>query len=318
MNSILSVNRKRNSLPLALLASFGVCVAWAVVWAIFYEIGIFASIVASFAVFIALIVFDRFYKINWIFYLWAGVWVILLNILAMLVADSIYIASSLNISFFSAFSVLCDLIGSNTDVLSAFISNCVWTVVFTLCGVIWTFLLVKKEKKAALTALNNGQVEAQPNPKEAQKDRKAKPSKIKEAKAKKTKETKSSKGSKQGNLITETQNARKEATTEAQNEAKGGKSLLSSALHAATPSPEEEKFALALSQLKSILDEFALDPSKDKEKFKKNIALFINTHLKSLNEQEKQTFKGKIASVKGDEAASSQDKKAVAVMEKLI
>lgn len=59
------MKEQKKSLPLALLFSFLVCLLGAIVWGLVYSIGFFVAIISAVTVMCAIMVYQKFYKVNW-------------------------------------------------------------------------------------------------------------------------------------------------------------------------------------------------------------------------------------------------------------
>ena len=137
---------KKQSLALALLTSFLVVVVGAALWGVLYYYGVFSAWVAFLAVFCAGLCWQRFYKTNWVFFVWTAVWSIVLNIASMIFALII----ALQIGFACSFSIAIEMFASAfSELKDAFILDCVLSIVFTAIGLLFAFLNYKFSKKKA-------------------------------------------------------------------------------------------------------------------------------------------------------------------------
>ena len=78
----------------------------------------------------------------------------------------------------------------------------------------------------------------------------------------------------------------------------------------------DEKFTIALSSFKTIIDAYNMD--KNKEKFKTSSEKLVNGILSNLDLLEKEQIRLKIKEMLIDPSTSSKDKKALTIMEKMI
>lgn len=139
------MTKSKNSLILALATSFGICLGGAMLWAILYSFGFFTAIIAFAIVAIACVVYNKFYKINWIFFVWVIAWTILLCIAGMFIMDTIYLVGEFSISFGAAFELILQSIKTNSEVSSAYISNIIWTLAFIVIGLCCSLSIIKKQ-----------------------------------------------------------------------------------------------------------------------------------------------------------------------------
>ena len=143
------MKKVKQSITIALFLSLGVCILGAIVWGLMYQLGVFSTLISAISAVLALLAYRKFYKLNWIAYLWVALWSILLNELAMLIVEAIMISSELEIGFSQGFSSICDLIANNSDARSIFVSNSIWSIAFCLLGVILTILSIRNQEKRA-------------------------------------------------------------------------------------------------------------------------------------------------------------------------
>lgn len=235
----------KTSLPLALLVSFAVCLAGAIVWGLMYQLGVFSTIISLLSASCAIIVYRKFYKLNWIAYLWVSIWSIALNELSMLFVETFIAMRELSVGFSQGFSTICNLISSNNDARSIFVSNTIWSIAFTLIGVIITILSIRRQMKNA-------------------------------------------------QLIQQTL---QDADTQ-------------------KVYTVDEKFTIMLSSFKTIIETYNID--KDKEKFKVSSEKLVDGLLSNIDLLEKEQIKLKIKEQLINPDVSSQDKKALTIMDKMI
>ena len=143
------MKKVKQSITIALFLSLGVCILGAIVWGLMYQLGVFSTLISAISAVLALLAYRKFYKLNWIAYLWVALWSILLNELAMLIVEAIMISSELGIGFSQGFSSICDLIAHNSDARSIIVSNSIWSIAFSLLGVILTILSIRNQEKRA-------------------------------------------------------------------------------------------------------------------------------------------------------------------------
>lgn len=235
----------KKSMLIALFISLAVCIAGAIIWGLMYQLGVFSTLVSAISAVLALLAYRKFYKLNWIAYLWVILWSILLNELAMLIVEAIIATNELNVNFSEGFSIICNLIATNSDAKSIFVSNSIWSVAFTLLGAILTIISLRNQEK-------KNQLNQQ--------------------------------------ILQDAENQRVYSL--------------------------DEKFTIALSSFKTIIDAYNMD--KNKEKFKTSSEKLVNGILSNLDLLEKEQIRLKIKEMLIDPSTSSKDKKALAIMEKMI
>ena len=139
--------KKVNSLPIALLVSLAVCLVGSVIWGLLYQLGFLSTIIAAVTSFCALNLYKKFYKLNWIAYVWTCVWLVVFNELSMLIVESIMAMSVLNSGFSNAFQEVCNLISTDAEARTIFISNTVWNIVFTVLGAMAEIIVIRNQIK---------------------------------------------------------------------------------------------------------------------------------------------------------------------------
>lgn len=139
--------KKINSLALALLVSLAVCLVGSVIWGLLYQLGFLSTIIAAVSAFCALNLYKKFYKLNWIAYVWTCVWFVIFNEIAMLIAESIAAMTLLNCDFGDAFREVCNLISTDVDARTIFISNTVWNIVFSVLGAVAEIIVIRNQVK---------------------------------------------------------------------------------------------------------------------------------------------------------------------------
>ena len=139
--------KKVNSLAIALLVSLAVCLVGSVIWGLLYQLGFLSTIIAAVTAFCALNLYKKFYKLNWIAYVWTCVWLVVFNELSMLIVESIMAMSVLNSGFSNAFQEVCNLISTDAEARTIFISNTVWNIVFTVLGAMAEIIVIRNQIK---------------------------------------------------------------------------------------------------------------------------------------------------------------------------
>lgn len=139
--------KKVNSLPIALLVSLAVCLVGSVIWGLLYQLGFLSTIIAAVTSFCALNLYKKFYKLNWIAYVWTCVWLVVFNELSMLIVESIMAMSVLNSGFSNAFQEVCNLISTDAEARTIFISNTVWNIVFSVLGAVAEIIVIRNQIK---------------------------------------------------------------------------------------------------------------------------------------------------------------------------
>ena len=96
---------KKQSLPLAMLTSFLVATAGAVVWGLMYYQGWFVGYISLVSMFATGWCYLKFYyKMDWKFYVWNISIVVILNLISSILCDLFVIMAIYNVTFSSAFS----------------------------------------------------------------------------------------------------------------------------------------------------------------------------------------------------------------------
>lgn len=139
--------KKVNSLAIALLVSLAVCLVGSVIWGLLYQLGFLSTIIAAVTSFCALNLYKKFYKLNWIAYVWTCVWLVVFNELSMLIVESIMAMSVLNSGFSNAFQEVCNLISTDAEARTIFISNTVWNIVFSVLGAVAEIIVIRNQIK---------------------------------------------------------------------------------------------------------------------------------------------------------------------------
>ncbi len=139
--------KKVNSLAIALLVSLAVCLVGSVIWGLLYQLGFLSTIIAAVTAFCALNLYKKFYKLNWIAYVWTCVWLVVFNELSMLIVESIMAMSVLNSGFGNAFQEVCNLISTDAEARTIFISNTVWNIVFSVLGAVAEIIVIRNQIK---------------------------------------------------------------------------------------------------------------------------------------------------------------------------
>lgn len=135
----------RESLALALLASFGVAVVGAGLWGLLYSFGWIASFVAYFSAFGMIYFYKKFYKLNWFAYVWIAVISLGLNTLACY----------LSIIFNAMIEMKCSFAIANqafrmawSEIASDVITDWIISAVFTVLG-LFSYVQYEKRNRAA-------------------------------------------------------------------------------------------------------------------------------------------------------------------------
>lgn len=161
------MKEQKKSLPLALLFSFLVCLLGAIVWGLVYSIGFFVAIISAVTVMCAIMVYQKFYKVNWLTYLWVIIWVVLLNEISMLITLTIMLMNEVGgaYSFGECFNALTQAINDGGEMTSAFTSDSIMNVVFSLLGGVLEIFTIRSQmkRKRELEGSTLNDVTIQPN-----------------------------------------------------------------------------------------------------------------------------------------------------------
>lgn len=158
---------QKNSLWKALLFSALICLAGAVVWGLVYSIGYMVYIVALGTVVLAGVVYRKFYKFNYISFIWIVLLSIIFNEIATFLALNLEIVNELmpELSFARGMELLFELISTNAEVKSAIISDTIFNILAVVIGGVVAWVSINKQEKKnksattiATTATTNNEV----------------------------------------------------------------------------------------------------------------------------------------------------------------
>ncbi|MBE7074724.1 MAG: hypothetical protein E7376_01935 [Clostridiales bacterium] len=136
---------KKNSLPLALVLSALVAVAGAVVWGLIYSSGWFVSIVSYVTALAMFWVYNKFYKISKLTFVWCLVLINIFNIVASFLAIVIAVAAEAGVDFATALDAVISVFG---EVSGAFIRDMILGLVFSVLGIASYYSYYKKQAAA--------------------------------------------------------------------------------------------------------------------------------------------------------------------------
>lgn len=129
---------------LALLLSFFVAVAGAVLWGFVYSFGWFVSIVSYLTAFGMFTVYGKFYKkIDKTPIVWTIVWITVLNTISSLLSVVIYVAVQAQTSFAIAFEAVFKSFGNYAV---SFVLDMILGVVFGVLGIISYYQYYKRKQ----------------------------------------------------------------------------------------------------------------------------------------------------------------------------
>ena len=135
MENIVTNEKKKDSLWQAFLFSALVLLAGAIIWAICYKLGFFASWIALASSLVACIVYHKCYKkLDWKIWVWVIGMSCLLNTLSIFITLGTVVADETGLSFGDAFVGLFELIKTNEKVLMSLIMDVAMTIMFTIIG----------------------------------------------------------------------------------------------------------------------------------------------------------------------------------------
>lgn len=140
--------KNRKNLPLALLTSFLVLILGGALWGLVYYYNIFSAWISFIAVFCAGLCYTCFYrKTNWVFYVWLIVLSVGINLAAMFIS----LAFKVQLVYDCTFSEALKLLPENLAYAkNAVIVDVVFSVVFTIVGVIFAFVSNKYRKEKSI------------------------------------------------------------------------------------------------------------------------------------------------------------------------
>ena len=141
------VENKKQSLPLALLVSFCVCIAGAVLCGVIYYIGFISSWIAFITAYVAFMLFRKFYKVNFGSFVWVLFWTMALNEVAMFLAMGIAVSAQTGVGLSEVFGAINQLLNENAEFKNAFMSDTIFNVVFSFVGVLAFFVSIKISEK---------------------------------------------------------------------------------------------------------------------------------------------------------------------------
>ena len=126
---------KNQNLPLAMLTSFLAAAAGAMVWGLMYYQGWFVGYIALLSMLGAGACYLRFYyKLDWKFYVWNILVVVVLNLVASIICDLLIISTLNGVTFGQAFS-LYQMLLSDSSYRTMYILNIVSNLIFSGLGI---------------------------------------------------------------------------------------------------------------------------------------------------------------------------------------
>ena len=126
---------KKQSLPLAMLTSFLVATAGAVVWGLMYYQGWFVGYISLVSMFATGWCYLKFYyKMDWKFYVWNISIVVILNLISSILCDLFVIMAIYNVTFSSAFSFYQQLL-ADSAYRTMYILNILSNLIFSTFGI---------------------------------------------------------------------------------------------------------------------------------------------------------------------------------------
>ena len=126
---------KNQNLPLAMLTSFLAAAAGAMVWGLMYYQGWFVGYIALLSMLGAGACYLRFYyKLDWKFYVWNILVVVVLNLVASIICDLLIISTLNGVTFGQAFS-LYQMLLSDASYRTMYILNIVSNLIFSGFGI---------------------------------------------------------------------------------------------------------------------------------------------------------------------------------------
>lgn len=139
---------EKKNLLLALLISFAVGLAGAVLWGLAYYFEFFAAIISYVSAFAMFKVYEKFYSINKLTFVWIIGISILLNVIACIVVIAI---------LFPGYNVF-EVISLTSETKVAFITDILFSIVFTVAGVV-SVVSYNKKRERQQSILNQYEME---------------------------------------------------------------------------------------------------------------------------------------------------------------
>lgn len=155
------MKEKKQSMGLAFTFSFLVCLAGAVLFGVVYSFGFITMIVPAVAAFLALLVYGKYYKVNWVAYLWVLIWVIILNEVAILLAITFMVMSEAGAGFGECFLAVITALGTDAEIRGLFIKDSLLNVVFSGVGALIEMSNVKAQLRKEQAAQSMEQTKLQ-------------------------------------------------------------------------------------------------------------------------------------------------------------
>lgn len=148
------INKK--SLLFALLYSFLICLAGGILAGAIYYWGWITSWVSFIVASLSFLVYHKFYKVNWLSFLWIVFWTFAFSEIAFMMASGMIVSITYNFSFSEGMQIFIETLITNAEYNTLFIKDTIINLVFSLIGVTWYFVYLKiQEKRAKKLAQQN-------------------------------------------------------------------------------------------------------------------------------------------------------------------
>ena len=148
---------KRNSIWLALVLSFVVCLVGAVISGLIYYANFISAWISIAIAGLSFYIYQKFYKVNWLSFVWVLFWTIALSEVAFLISAGFIVGNYYGYSFNEAFDIFIDMLSNDNEMQNAFLRDSLLNVVFAIIGVVIYFVSFKLnvKKMAKMQAQNN-------------------------------------------------------------------------------------------------------------------------------------------------------------------
>lgn len=148
MDQINNQETKKPRLELAFLYSFLVMLAGAILWGVFYYLGIFSAWVSFLSVWCAIMVYIKYYnKTDWKMYLWVIAFSIVLNIISLFIVIAAIVASEAGVSLGEALSAVFMVLEADSELMGTMAYDMIMSILFTVVGVVISVISIKKKRK---------------------------------------------------------------------------------------------------------------------------------------------------------------------------
>lgn len=156
------MERKQNKTKAIVVLCITVVVG-AILWGALYSLGLFASLIAYATAYVAIVLYDKFYKVDKKVYIISGVAITLANLLASFIAIGVAVAVEAEVDLGTAFAAVFEVIGDFAYDLTKDAILCVVMTVLGLLTVRKTYEQKKLRQQKELDAMANEASETEPD-----------------------------------------------------------------------------------------------------------------------------------------------------------